>query len=41
MIESREILIKAPEIAENGTVVPVEVMSKLSGTNMRCVGRCG
>lgn len=33
MIESRDILIKAPEIAENGTVVPIEVVSKLGGTS--------
>jgi sulfur-oxidizing protein SoxY len=29
---SKEILIEAPEIAENGAVVPVEVTSKLPGT---------
>lgn len=33
MIESRDILIKAPEIAESGAVVPVEVSSKLVGIN--------
>lgn len=33
MIESRDILIIAPEIAETGVVVPVEVMSKLTGTS--------
>lgn len=33
IIESREIFIKAPEIAENGTVVPIEVVSKLGGTS--------
>lgn len=32
MIESRDILIKAPEIAENGAVVPIEVLSKLGKT---------
>ena len=32
LIESRDIFIKAPEIAENGTVVPVEVLSKLGAT---------
>lgn len=31
-IESSEILIKAPEIAENGAVVPVEVTSRIAGT---------
>jgi sulfur-oxidizing protein SoxY len=31
-IESADILIKAPEIAENGAVVPIEVFSKLPGT---------
>ncbi|MFA5243140.1 MAG: thiosulfate oxidation carrier protein SoxY [Sulfuricella sp.] len=30
--KSADILIKAPEIAENGAVVPVEVTSKLAGT---------
>lgn len=31
-IESRDILIKAPDIAENGAVVPIEVTSKIAGT---------
>ena len=31
-IESKGILIKAPEIAENGAVVPVEVTSKIPNT---------
>jgi sulfur-oxidizing protein SoxY len=30
--DSKEILIKAPDIAENGTVVPVEVTSLIAGT---------
>ena len=30
--ESKDIEIKAPEIAENGAVVPVEVTSKIPGT---------
>lgn len=30
--ESIDILIKAPEIAENGAVVPIEVTSKIPGT---------
>jgi sulfur-oxidizing protein SoxY len=30
--ESKDILIKAPDIAENGAVVPVEVTSKIPGT---------
>ncbi|MHB9102358.1 MAG: thiosulfate oxidation carrier protein SoxY [Sulfuricella sp.] len=30
--ESKDILIKVPEIAENGVVVPVEVTSKIPGT---------
>lgn len=30
--KSADILIKAPEIAENGAVVPVEVSSKIAGT---------
>jgi sulfur-oxidizing protein SoxY len=30
--ESKDIAIKAPEIAENGAVVPVEVTSKIAGT---------
>jgi len=33
MAESRDILIKAPNIAENGSVVPVEVVSKIAGTS--------
>ncbi|HUX64839.1 thiosulfate oxidation carrier protein SoxY [Sulfuricella sp.] len=31
-IETKEIFIKAPDIAENGAVVPVEVISKLPDT---------
>ena len=31
-VESKDIDIKAPEIAENGQVVPVEVTSKIAGT---------
>lgn len=31
-IESNDISIKAPEIAENGAVVPIEVTSKIPGT---------
>ncbi len=31
-VESKDIEIKAPEIAENGSVVPVEVISKIPGT---------
>lgn len=31
-IESKDILIKAPEIAENGAVVPVEVTSRIPNT---------
>jgi sulfur-oxidizing protein SoxY len=30
--ESQEILIEAPQIAENGAVVPIEVTSNLAGT---------
>ncbi len=30
--DSKDILIKAPDIAENGAVVPVEVTSKIPGT---------
>ena len=30
--ESRDIVIEAPQIAENGAVVPIEVMSNLPGT---------
>ena len=33
LAESRDIFIKAPEIAENGSVVPVEVSSKVAGTS--------
>lgn len=31
--DSKDIIIKAPDIAENGAVVPVEVTSKIAGTN--------
>lgn len=31
-IESGDIVVKAPDIAENGAVVPVEVTSKIAGT---------
>ena len=31
-IDSKEIVIKMPEIAENGSVVPVEVVSGIAGT---------
>jgi len=31
-VESKDIDIKTPEIAENGAVVPVEVTSKIAGT---------
>jgi sulfur-oxidizing protein SoxY len=31
-VDSKDITIKAPDIAENGAVVPVEVTSKLPGT---------
>lgn len=31
--KSADIMIKAPEIAENGAVVPVEVTSKIAGTS--------
>jgi sulfur-oxidizing protein SoxY len=31
--ESKDIVIKAPDIAENGAVVPVEVTSKIAGTS--------
>ena len=31
--DSKDILIKAPDIAENGAVVPVEVTSKIAGTS--------
>ena len=30
--DSRDVLIKAPDIAENGSVVPVEITSKIAGT---------
>jgi sulfur-oxidizing protein SoxY len=30
--DSKDILVKAPDIAENGAVVPVEVTSKIPGT---------
>ncbi|MBI2313355.1 MAG: thiosulfate oxidation carrier protein SoxY [Betaproteobacteria bacterium] len=30
--DSKDILIKAPDIAENGAVVPVEVTSRIAGT---------
>jgi len=30
--ESKDILIKAPDIAENGAVVPIEVTSRIPGT---------
>lgn len=32
--DSKDIAIKAPDIAENGAVVPVEVTSKIAGTTM-------
>lgn len=31
-VDSKDIQIKAPDIAENGAVVPVEVTSKIAGT---------
>ncbi|MDO9220916.1 MAG: thiosulfate oxidation carrier protein SoxY [Thiobacillus sp.] len=31
-VDSKDIVIKAPDIAENGAVVPVEVTSKIPGT---------
>lgn len=31
--DSREIAIKVPDIAENGSVVPVEITSKIDGTS--------
>lgn len=31
--DSKDILIKAPDIAENGSVVPIEVISKIAGTS--------
>ena len=33
MADSRDIFIKAPDIAEQGSVVPVEVTSKVAGTS--------
>jgi len=36
-VESKDIEIKAPEIAENGAVVPVEVTSKIPGTTSLAV----
>jgi len=30
--DSKDVLIKAPDIAENGAVVPVEITSKIAGT---------
>lgn len=30
--ESKDVLIKTPEIAENGAVVPIEIVSKIPGT---------
>lgn len=35
--ESKDIEIKAPEIAENGSVVPVEVTSKIPGTTSMAI----
>ena len=32
-VPSKEIVIEAPEIAENGAVVPIEITSKLPGTS--------
>lgn len=31
-VESQDILIKAPEIAENGAIVPIEVVSRIPNT---------
>lgn len=31
-IESAEVIVKAPEIAENGAVVPLEIISNIPGT---------
>ena len=31
-LESQEVLIKAPEIAENGAIVPIEVVSRIPNT---------
>lgn len=36
-VESKDIDIKAPEIAENGSVVPVEVTSKIPGTTSMAI----
>jgi len=36
-VESKDIEIKAPEIAENGAVVPVEVISKIPGTTSMAI----
>ena len=36
-VESKDIEIKAPEIAENGSVVPVEVTSKIPGTTSMAI----
>jgi sulfur-oxidizing protein SoxY len=35
--ESKDIVIKAPEIAENGSVVPVEVTSSIPGTTSMAI----
>ncbi len=35
--ESKDIVIKAPEIAENGAVVPVEVTSNIAGTTSMAI----
>jgi sulfur-oxidizing protein SoxY len=35
--ESGEIVIEAPQIAENGAVVPIEIMSKVAGTTSLAV----
>jgi sulfur-oxidizing protein SoxY len=32
LIESEDIVVKAPEIAENGAQVPIEIESRISGT---------
>ena len=32
-VASQEVLIEAPEIAENGAVVPIEITSKIPGTS--------
>lgn len=36
-IQSRDIEIKLPEIAENGSVVPVEIFSKIPGTTSMAI----